>query len=224
MFMTSTMSKSTQVGRRLLGCCILLSATSMRSFSASAALPPKVDVNHKTNLIQISPAAGESAVKCSMILLHGLGDTAQGWAGAAHEMVTHIDGLRVVLPTAPSQPVTMNGGYKMPSWYDIKGLDDRSNEDCDGLEDTRKFVMGLIDKEVPLSVPAPVPAPVPLPVSVPVVLPVALPVPVPQHHIHSHTYAHYFHQGGSVPRREDHPRRLQPGRCREPVHGAAAQR
>ena len=38
----------------------------------------------------------------------------------------------------------------MPSWYDIKGLDYKSNEDCDGLEDTRSFVLGLLRKEADL--------------------------------------------------------------------------
>ncbi len=117
--------------------------SNMRNFSA--ALPPKVDVNKATQSIHISPA--ESPVKASMILLHGLGDTAQGWAGAAHEIAMQVDGLRVVLPTAPTQPVTLNNGFKMPSWYDIKGLDDRANEDCNGLEDTREFVLGLMRKE-----------------------------------------------------------------------------
>lgn len=42
--------------------------------------------------------------------------------------------VKFILPTAPTQPVTMNGGMPMPSWYDITGLDERSNENCAGLE------------------------------------------------------------------------------------------
>jgi lysophospholipase II len=42
--------------------------------------------------------------------------------------------IKFILPTAPSQPVTMNMGAPMPSWYDITGLDERSNEKCPGIE------------------------------------------------------------------------------------------
>lgn len=49
-------------------------------------------------------------------------------------VVERIPGLRCVLPTAPIQRVTLNGGYEMPSWYDIKGLDDRADEDCKGSD------------------------------------------------------------------------------------------
>ena len=131
--------------RRLIS-LFVMSNLAIAPFSSASAVPPKVDVNRASQMIQISPG-GDGAVKASMILLHGLGDTAHGWAGAAHEMVQHVEGLRVVLPTAPSQPVTLNGGFKMPSWYDIKGLDDRSNEDCDGLDETRSYVLGLIENE-----------------------------------------------------------------------------
>lgn len=44
---------------------------------------------------------------------------------------------KFILPTAPTQPVTMNGGMAMNSWYDIVGLDDRAAETCDGLQESR---------------------------------------------------------------------------------------
>ena len=42
--------------------------------------------------------------------------------------------VKIVLPTAPTQPVTMNMGMPMPSWYDIVGLDERANENCKGID------------------------------------------------------------------------------------------
>jgi hypothetical protein len=30
--------------------------------------------------------------------------------------------LKVILPTAPTQPVTMNMGHPMPAWYDLVGM------------------------------------------------------------------------------------------------------
>lgn len=35
-----------------------------------------------------------------------------------------LPGVKWILPNAPNQPVTINGGMKMPSWYDIKSLAD----------------------------------------------------------------------------------------------------
>ena len=36
----------------------------------------------------------------------------------------------------------------MPSWYDIVGLDERSNESCEGIDDTVETILGLIQDEV----------------------------------------------------------------------------
>jgi hypothetical protein len=76
--------------RRILPAALVF-ASNVRAMSSMA---PKVHVDHSSQMITISPA--EAPVRASMVLLHGLGDTAQGWAGAAHEMVQKVDGLRVV--------------------------------------------------------------------------------------------------------------------------------
>merc|ERR1719353_823296 len=64
------------------------------------------------------------------------------------EVASKIPGLRVYLPTASYKPVTLNGGYEMPSWYDIKSLDDdRANDECTGIEDSRAIVLDLLKEE-----------------------------------------------------------------------------
>jgi lysophospholipase II len=55
--------------------------------------------------------------------------------------------LKIVLPTAPTQRVTMNMGMAMPSWYDITGLDERSNENCAGIHDSRKTIEAILEAE-----------------------------------------------------------------------------
>jgi lysophospholipase-2 len=55
--------------------------------------------------------------------------------------------LKFILPTAPTQPVTMNMGMSMPSWYDITGLDERANENCKGLEESVKILTDILDRE-----------------------------------------------------------------------------
>jgi predicted esterase len=39
-------------------------------------------------------------------------------------------------------------GFPMPSWYDIVGLDSRSNELCDGLDESMNCILNLINDEV----------------------------------------------------------------------------
>lgn len=41
--------------------------------------------------------------------------------------------MRVVLPTAEMQPVTLNMGMRMHSWFDISSLDENANDDREGI-------------------------------------------------------------------------------------------
>jgi len=54
---------------------------------------------------------------------------------------------KFILPTAPTQPVTLNMGMSMPSWYDIVGLDERSNEECNGILQSRDRIRSILKKE-----------------------------------------------------------------------------
>jgi len=55
--------------------------------------------------------------------------------------------VRFILPTAPTQPVTLNMGMAMPSWYDIEGLDERTNENCKGIETSHERIMNILKTE-----------------------------------------------------------------------------
>jgi lysophospholipase II len=41
----------------------------------------------------------------------------------------------------------MNMGMPMPSWYDIVGLDERSNENCKGIQESRIKVVSILEAE-----------------------------------------------------------------------------
>lgn len=56
--------------------------------------------------------------------------------------------VKWILPTAPTQPVTLNMGMAMPSWYDIIGLDSRSSESCNGLDESMVRILDLVENEV----------------------------------------------------------------------------
>ena len=65
----------------------------------------------------------QSAHKATVIWLHGLGDSGDGFAPVAPQLNLPAElGVRFVFPHAPVQPVTINGGMEMTSWFDIKAL------------------------------------------------------------------------------------------------------
>ena len=63
------------------------------------------------------------------------------------QLASQMPFAKFILPTAPTQPVSMNMGMPMPSWYDIKGLDERANEDCHGIAESRARIEGILAKE-----------------------------------------------------------------------------
>jgi phospholipase/carboxylesterase len=92
----------------------------------------------------------------AVILLHGLGDSGDGWAPVApHIVQPGWPAVRFVFPHAPVQPVTINGGMSMRSWYDIVDLEDiESRADATGLLASGQAVEALIEREDQRGVPA----------------------------------------------------------------------
>ena len=56
---------------------------------------------------------------------------------------------------APDLSVTLNNGFKMPAWYDLKGLSERDNEECNGIEMSRDAILDLLKNETALLCDAP---------------------------------------------------------------------
>jgi len=65
----------------------------------------------------------------------------------AEHLAKNLPYVKFILPTAPTQPVTMNMGMPMPSWYDIVGLDERSNEHCKGIDASVDRVRSILAAE-----------------------------------------------------------------------------
>jgi len=85
-------------------------------------------------LLQCIETTTGPSVQYSIIWLHGLGADGHDFAGIVPEMVlTNRPDIRFIFPHAPMQPVTLNGGMVMRSWYDIYGLDISSAEDEVGV-------------------------------------------------------------------------------------------
>ncbi len=57
-----------------------------------------------------------------VIWLHGLGAGRSDFEPVARMLQPQLPHVRFILPQAPSQAVSINGGYTMPSWYDILSI------------------------------------------------------------------------------------------------------
>jgi phospholipase/carboxylesterase len=89
------------------------------------------------------------APQASVIVLHGLGASGDDFVPVCEQLdLVDCGDMRYVLPNAPERPVTINGGYVMPAWYDILALDGRGAEDEAGLRASQALVVDLIEREV----------------------------------------------------------------------------
>lgn len=62
--------------------------------------------------------------------------------------------MKVICPTAKIMPVTLNAGFRMNSWFDLRSLDISGPEDEAGIREATKLVHGLIQTEVQAGIPA----------------------------------------------------------------------
>ena len=89
---------------------------------------------------------GAPDAQTTAIVLHGLGASSADLEPLAREL--HARGLefRYCLPDAPLRAVTINNGYVMPAWYDIRGADFARERAAAGLEESRAIMDALIDR------------------------------------------------------------------------------
>ena len=88
-------------------------------------------------------------VKASVIWLHGLGADGNDFAPIVPQLNLSLDfGVRFIFPHAPAIPVTINSGYVMPAWYDIKQIDVDRHVDNEQLQESASRIHDLIDREI----------------------------------------------------------------------------
>jgi len=91
----------------------------------------------------------------SIVWLHGLGADGHDFAPIVPELLRPgWPALRFVFPHAPHRSVTINGGMRMPAWYDIRDLDLDQRADETGVRESIADVEALIAREVERGVPA----------------------------------------------------------------------
>ena len=89
----------------------------------------------------------------AIIWMHGLGASGDDFAAIVPELdLTGCPAIRFVFPHAPVMPVTINGGYIMPAWYDIFGTELGAgavrHEDAAGIVKSQQHIEDLIANEV----------------------------------------------------------------------------
>ena len=85
----------------------------------------------------------------AILIMHGLGADGRDFLPVAGQLdLSSVGPVRFLFPSAPSLPVTINGGYVMPAWYDILGTDLVRREDEGGLRQSQATIDALITKEI----------------------------------------------------------------------------
>ncbi|RZL30814.1 MAG: carboxylesterase [Rubrivivax sp.] len=93
--------------------------------------------------------------RTTLIVLHGLGADGHDFVPICGELdLTALGPVRYVFPHAPQRPVTINNGYLMRAWYDIRVTDLVREEDESGLRESARQIAELIDRERERGVPA----------------------------------------------------------------------
>ncbi|KAJ7246574.1 Phospholipase/carboxylesterase [Mycena haematopus] len=90
----------------------------------------------------------------TVIFVHGLGDTGNGWKPVAQMLSSELAHVKWVLPHAPAMPVTANGGMVMPAWFDIFSFGFTGRQDEMGMLKTVHSLNQLITAEVDAGIPA----------------------------------------------------------------------
>ena len=96
--------------------------------------------------IEINPS---STHKYSLIWLHGLGADGHDFEGIVPQLHLNAEAnTHFIFPNAPIQAVTINGGMKMPAWYDILEMSLNRKVDVQGIYQSANLLENLIKQEM----------------------------------------------------------------------------
>ena len=84
-----------------------------------------------------------------VIWLHGLGADGYDFVPIVKELEQlGLPNTRFVFPHAPKIPVSINGGYVMRAWYDIRNVDLQRQEDEAGVRQSQATLESLIEDQI----------------------------------------------------------------------------
>lgn len=89
------------------------------------------------------------APRACVVWLHGLGADGYDFVPIVKELEQlNVPPTRFVFPHAPKIPVSINGGYVMRAWYDIRNVDLQRQEDEQGGRNSQKTIENLIEEQI----------------------------------------------------------------------------
>ncbi len=84
----------------------------------------------------------------AVIWLHGLGDDGHGWSEVVPALALPAAlPVRFLFPHAPTMPVTINNGFVMRAWYDIRDADLHARADISGVRRSQALLETMIAHE-----------------------------------------------------------------------------
>ncbi|PIP80136.1 MAG: carboxylesterase [Gammaproteobacteria bacterium CG22_combo_CG10-13_8_21_14_all_40_8] len=108
-------------------------------------------MNNYKKPVNIVPATTHCA---TVIWLHGLGADGYDFEPIVPQLAVADLGIKFIFPHANNQPVSINGGMMMPSWYDIVGVDLDNRADETGIQESVRYINQLIENEIAEGIPS----------------------------------------------------------------------
>ncbi len=107
---------------------------------------------HSLERITIDPPSPATAC---VIWLHGLGDSGEGFAPIVPVLnLPAQHSIKFIFPHAPNRAVTINQGYVMKAWYDIKSMDLHNRADMTGVLESEASIHQLIQEQIDSGIPS----------------------------------------------------------------------
>ena len=88
-----------------------------------------------------------TAATATVIWLHGLGADGFDFVPVVDELKLSALAVRFIFPHARPRPVTLNNGYVMRAWYDIRTLGGSGAEDEAGIRESAQVIGGYIKEQ-----------------------------------------------------------------------------
>lgn len=109
----------------------------------------------KLDCVIVEHNPSNKPIQHAVIWLHGLGASGHDFEPVVPELGLNSDiGVRFVFPHAPKIPVTVNGGYVMPAWYDILEMTLDRKVDTEQIIQSANLINKLIDEQIAQGVPS----------------------------------------------------------------------
>ncbi|QPG75808.1 hypothetical protein FOA43_003170 [Brettanomyces nanus] len=103
------------------------------------------------DMLPVIRIAAPAKATASMIIVHGLGDSGEGWTFMSdmfhqHDEFKHIN---FIFPSAPEKPLYVNGNQPVARWFNIYEFGNPfGKQDEEGYWKSCKYIDSLVKKEI----------------------------------------------------------------------------